>query len=372
MTAVTGGMTAHRISQRLRVPAQSLAGPRPEVTVVIPCFNYGRFLADAVSSALTQRSVEVSVIVVDDASTDDSFKVAEALCNSDSRIEVIQHDFNQGPVCTFNDGLKLVTSDFLVRLDADDMLTPGALARAVAVARAFPSVGLVYGRPIHFRERPPRPRTSPKRWTVWPGLTWLENRCRSGVNVITSPEVLMRKAVVDVIGGQRELSHTHDMEMWFRMAAHADVAYIHGADQAWHREHAKSLSLAAISPGGICMLCQRRDAFELLTADDFPRAQEFRALAMDALSAEALARASYEIDRRRNAAPIIESLVSFAEETSPRAHELSEWNALRRRIVAGPAWTRRRPWLRLKPLVRIANKFSQDRRWRSGGTYDGH
>ena len=53
-------------------------------------------------------------------------------------------------VATFNDGAKTATGEFLVRLDADDLLTPGSLARATQLARAYPSVGLVYGHPIHF------------------------------------------------------------------------------------------------------------------------------------------------------------------------------------------------------------------------------
>ena len=55
----------------------------------------------------------------------------------------------------------------------------------------------------------------------------------------------MRRSIIDRIGGQRPLAHTHDMEMWLRIAAYADVAYVNGAYEAWHREHAASLSKKA-------------------------------------------------------------------------------------------------------------------------------
>src|SRR5207248_4875057 len=133
---------------------------------------------------------------------------------NDERIRVLVHKTNAGPVATFNDGLAEARGEFLVRLDADDVLTPGSLERSVAVAQHFPSVGLVYGHPLHFSgELRRRVRTKPTGWTIWPGRRWLADRCRNGVNVISSPEVLMRKSVVDIVGGQQPLAHTHDMEM---------------------------------------------------------------------------------------------------------------------------------------------------------------
>src|SRR5664279_5125758 len=110
--------------------------------------------------------------------------------------------------------------------------------------RSLPSVGLVYGHPLHFwGKHLPKARTTPSGWLHWRGLDWLRARCEAGNNVITSPEVLMRASVVARVGGQRDLAHTHDMEMWFRIAAFSDVVYILGADQAWHRVHEQSLSM---------------------------------------------------------------------------------------------------------------------------------
>ena len=230
------------VRERLRVRPHALAATdRPTVTVVIPCFNYGRFLPDAVTSALSQDGVEVDVVVVDDRSTDDSLAVARALAVEHPAVRVLAHDTNQGPVATFNDGLEFVSGEFLVRLDADDLLTPGSLARAAALARCYPSVGLVYGHPRHFTSEPPAPRLRVRSWTVWPGRHWLADRCRTGLNVITSPEVLMRTSVVQRVGGQQPLMHTHDMEMWLRISAFADVARVNGPDQAWHRDHPDSL-----------------------------------------------------------------------------------------------------------------------------------
>ena len=75
------------------------------VTVVIPCYNYERYLGEAVESSLSQKGIKVNVIIVDDKSTDGSLAVARRLATEDSRISIIAHQDNAGPVQTFNDGL---------------------------------------------------------------------------------------------------------------------------------------------------------------------------------------------------------------------------------------------------------------------------
>jgi glycosyltransferase involved in cell wall biosynthesis len=229
-------------------------------------------------------------------------------------VRLVEHDVNLGAVRTFNDGLALITGDYVVRLDADDLLTPGSLARAAAVMEATPSVGLVYGHPLHFTHALPRPRQTPRRWTVWSGAEWLRQRCRTGVNVITAPEVMMRRTVVDDVGGQRDLTHSHDMEMWLRIASVSDVAFIHGVDQAWHRKHGASLS-QSVDPdfGG---MNDRLEAFvELLSSPDRPiaAAAELRAMAQNALSEEALGRIIRLYDLGRHGTQVETELWRFAD-----------------------------------------------------------
>lgn len=350
----------------LRFNAQ-LTVARARVSVVIPCFNYGRYLADAVRSVLTQEGVDVDVIIVDDASKDDSLDVAYALAESDRRVSVMANPTNSGAVLTFNLGLAAAGGEFLVRLDADDMLTPGSLARAVAVMRAFPEVGLVYGRPIHFSgDMLPAFRSRNPRWLVWKGPDWLATRCADGTNVITSPEAMMRRAVVDVVGGQRQLAHTHDMEMWLRIAAHADVAYIRGVDQAWHREHPGSLSSHAENP--IVILADIRDAFEVLfeyLGPNYPEIGELRRSARAAVARQAWEQARRTLDRGQKT-PEAEALVAFARECAPSSAE-------RFRIVTSPApcvSIVRRSWGVVARARRRSREMIRKFRWRRTGVYE--
>ncbi len=366
MTQPGSAILRPRRRVRLKPRAEERATPRASVSVVIPCFNYASFVGDATRSALEQRGVDVDVIIVDDASTDDSLGQAEALARSDARVRVITHGTNAGPVVTFNDGLAHASGEFVVRLDADDLLTPGSLSRSVALARAFPTVGLVYGHPIHFRGRDlPKPRTVARRWTVWPGGQWLEARCRAGVNVITSPEVLMRRSVVDVVGGQRSLAHAHDMEMWLRLASVADVGHIGGTDQAWHREHDGSLSAREVG-SMLVDLAERREAFDVLFAGPAgrdPSADRMHRAAKLALAREALRRGCHEFDRGRGDPDVARELSSFALELAP-AHLLRrEVAALERRVILGSRRVQRRPWYQAAALGRRAATEFRLRRW---------
>jgi hypothetical protein len=365
MAAVAG------LTKRIRTRPSEVPGDLATVTVVIPCYNYARYLPQAVQSAVSQTGAKVDVIIVDDASTDDSLTVAQELSATHPNVSVLAHDTNRGMVETFNDGARAAGAEFLVRLDADDMLTPGSLARATTVARQFPSVGLIYGHPIHFDTcDKPASREIATAWTVWPGREWLKNRCRSGVNVITSPEVVMRRSVVEEIGYQASLRHTPDMEHWFRIAAFADVAYIHGADQAWHRDHADSMSAQEVDR--LLDLQERREAFDVLfdgPAGEVADALSLRRDATQALVQEALATAAHELDKGAGASKLYKGCLDLARDMDPSVVETRAWGRLRRRATAEAV----APWTRAGALARrIVGRVRSDLRlwnWHRNGVF---
>ncbi|MCD1268176.1 glycosyltransferase [Microbacterium sp. MEC084] len=338
------------------------------VSVVIPCFQYERYLEQAVRSALDQGGVDVEVIVVDDASTDGSLALARRLEEQDPRVRVVANDVNSGPVATFNRGLELAGGEFLVRLDADDLLTPGALLRAVAVMQHLPAVGLVYGHPLHFSHGRAPARTRPTAWTVWSGRAWLEARCATGANVITSPEAVMRRSVVDLVGGQRDLAHTHDMEMWLRIAAHSDVAHLEGCDQAWHREHPRSLSRRADDPR--VFLREKHAAFETL-CDGLADSGGLRRSARRAIAREALAYARGDLDRGIPSA-LVDDLRALALEVDPGIEASAGWRAFEAARRRASSWPRSAA-VAAGAAPRIARRLRADaqfRRWHRTGVFE--
>jgi len=95
----------------------------PLVSVVIPTFNYDRYIMDAILSCLCQPVRDIEVIVVDDCSTDRSLEFAKMIGDLDSRVTVFQHDQNYGYSAAKNTGIQMAKSEYIRMLDADDMLT---------------------------------------------------------------------------------------------------------------------------------------------------------------------------------------------------------------------------------------------------------
>jgi glycosyltransferase involved in cell wall biosynthesis len=236
------------------------------VSVVIPCYKYGHFLEEAVTSVLDdQEGVDVRVLIIDDASPDDSADVARKIAARDPRVEVIVHPVNKGNIATFNEGLlEWADGDYCILLSADDQLTPGALRRAGDLLDAHPEVGFVYGRSLWIMNGTPLPeaRMRVQGWSVWPGQRWLEQLFRQAENPVTAPTLVVRTTLQKRVGGyDPQLPRAADMEIYMRFAANADVGFIRGVDQAYYRLHEQNMSKGV---SALMDLRQRRSVFEVV------------------------------------------------------------------------------------------------------------
>jgi glycosyltransferase involved in cell wall biosynthesis len=342
------------------------------VSVVIPCYNYGHFLRDAISSALDdQPESDVRVLVIDDASPDGSAEVASAIAASEERVEVAVHTANRGHIATYNEGLlEWADGDYTVLLSADDRLAPGALRRAADLLDAHPSVGFVYGHPVRFQDGMPPPiaRTTVRGWSVWPGQWWLERRFRESVSCISSPEVMVRTSLQKKVGGyDPQLPHTGDTEMWLRMAAHADVGYIRGADQAFYRTHGQNMTNSRTP---LVDLRQRRLAYETVLercADKLPDAARLSNAVHRRLGREALWLASRAYDRGRVEQTPVDELVAFAFDCWPEAKRMPVYRGLQMRERLGPGVMPYLQPLILSAIVRKAQSWWWWRSWARRG-----
>lgn len=298
---------------------------RPRVSVVVPCYRYGNYLPACVRSILDQPGVDVDVLIVDDASPDDSADVARALAAADPRVRVIVHETNKRHIATYNEGLSLVDGEYAVLLSADDMLAPGSLARAVAVMEANPRVGMVYGRTPHFQDAPPTARTRTLGWRVWSGTQWLEAVARSGHNPVINPEVVMRRRIMVETGYyDPSLPYSGDMELWLRAALVGDIAYVVGPDQGFYRTHGQNMHIGQFGRL-LDDLTGRRQAFDtiferhapvLVPGRDLTRLHR---LSRRAVAGDALLLATRALDERREGAvDLARAYRDFARETYPR------------------------------------------------------
>ena len=124
-----------------RDPLEEWRAGGPLVTVVIPCYNQAHFLGEAIESVLSQTYPNLEIIVVDDGSTDNTAEVGERYGN---RVRVVRQE-NQGLSGARNSGFKEAQGEYMVFLDADDRLLPGALATGLRHLDAHTECAFVSG-----------------------------------------------------------------------------------------------------------------------------------------------------------------------------------------------------------------------------------
>ena len=112
----------------------------PKVSVVIPTYQHAHFVAQAISSVLSQTYCDLEVIVVDDGSTDDT---QEIVAGFGEQIRVVQHEKNSGLSAARNTGIQLSRGEYVAFLDADDIWLPEKLEKQIPLFERDESVGLV-------------------------------------------------------------------------------------------------------------------------------------------------------------------------------------------------------------------------------------
>ena len=189
----------------------------PLVTVVIPNYNCGRFLADAVDSVLQQTYTRCEIVVVDDGSTDDSRDVARRYGD---RLRVVTQA-NQGVSAARNTGIAHARGELVAFLDADDLWKPEKLARQVPLF-ANPAVGIVYCGLEYVDEslRPLGTNLTGRRGSVLREIALL----RGTVVLAGGSTAVARRVCFDEAGGfDREMSTAADWDMWRRIACRWEV-----------------------------------------------------------------------------------------------------------------------------------------------------
>ncbi len=114
----------------------------PSVSVIIPCYNQGAYLDEAVGSVLAQTYRDFEIIIVNDGSTDE-FTNKKCESYADEKIKLLTTD-NQGLAAARNNGIALARGKYILPLDGDDLIEPAYISEAVAVLDAEPDTGIVY------------------------------------------------------------------------------------------------------------------------------------------------------------------------------------------------------------------------------------
>ncbi len=235
----------------------------PAVSVVVPAYQGARWILDAVRSALAQTFSDLEVVVVDDASSDDT--AALAASTGDPRVRVVRNERNLGLAANWDRATSLARGEHVKWLLQDDVLYPRCVERLLEPMRehedaafAFCPRDLVLDddagddereladwiRDVHLALGPP-PAYAP------PGdlfARWSKAKCLG--NVVGEPTcVLARRATIARAGlFHRRLVQLVDMEMWGRLAFFGGVAFVDEA-LCTFRIHRRSATRANVSSG---------------------------------------------------------------------------------------------------------------------------
>ncbi|HUO69166.1 MAG TPA: glycosyltransferase family A protein [Solirubrobacteraceae bacterium] len=180
---------------------------RPDVSVVIACFNYAHWLPDSVGSVLEQTFADFELLIVDDGSTDDSLEVARRLAQSDARITAIGQAGAGQPAIPRNRAIERARGRYIVSLDADDRLGPTALELCRAELEADPRAGLAFPQQQDFGASD----------QLHPHLDWRLERLKR-FNYLPSATMFRRSAWEAAGGYNTNVRGYEDWDLWLGIA----------------------------------------------------------------------------------------------------------------------------------------------------------
>ncbi|MGY3581616.1 glycosyltransferase involved in cell wall biosynthesis [Bradyrhizobium sp. USDA 4341] len=186
-------------------PDAAVARAQPLVTVVIPSFNQGRFLEEALQS-IARQDVATEIIVMDGGSTDTSLVILKRWSH---RLAFWRSGPDGGQGSAINEGAKLGTAPYISWLNSDDKLEPGSLRALVNALENNPAAPAAYGNALNMTSKG---NTS---------AVWVQPFSEKGLRlrcIISQPATLIRRAAWEAVGGLDPTLHfALDYDLWWRL-----------------------------------------------------------------------------------------------------------------------------------------------------------
>ncbi len=206
----------------------------PTVSAIIPAYNgVARYLEQAIRSVLAQTFRDLELIVVDDASTDDTARLVLRY----PQARYFRRAVNGGQAAARNDGARLARGEYLAFLDQDDLWEPAFLERTVPLLRAHPKAALVHCDGYQVNER----NEVLEYDAAMKHTASITQMLRGGHDVATSG-TLFRKSCFDAVGGyDDQLTIWEDIDLAIRLYAHSPFLH-HPQPLYRHRLYARNAS----------------------------------------------------------------------------------------------------------------------------------
>lgn len=198
----------------------------PLVSICIPNYNYGLYVGKAIQSAINQSYENVEIVVIDNASTDNSIEVINSF-KQNNKVKIFENTENIGALRNFNKSFELSKGDYVVFLSSDDMLKPKFVEKCVQVFEKY-DVGMVgtemalidkddniLGEYIPFYDDN----------YIIPGIKQAKVFLMG--NCFGSNQVLIERSVLEKVGlFDGRFGAASDWHLWFRICLQSDIAYL--------------------------------------------------------------------------------------------------------------------------------------------------
>lgn len=192
------------------------------VSVLLPVYNGAATLRQAIDSILCQTHTDLELLLIDDASTDDSAAIIRDYARRDSRVAAVVHDRNAGLARTLNEGLARARYELVARMDQDDESLPQRLGEQKTFLDSHPRVVALGSWVLHMGARPELDRLV-RLPTEHEEIAAILPR----ENCLYHPSVMLRRSAVLEAGGYRgEFKNAEDYDLWLRLARTHELANV--------------------------------------------------------------------------------------------------------------------------------------------------
>jgi glycosyltransferase involved in cell wall biosynthesis len=183
----------------------------PVVSILIPAYNAGLFVEEAMKAMLAQTWTDFELVIIDDGSTDDTYRILEKIADQDSRVRLVKNEQNMGLIATLNRGLQMATGKYIARMDADDYSPPQRLSLQVAYLESHQRTVAVGSNGLFFGKKTGAVRVPQHANAVRTRLVF--------DNPILHSSILMRREWLAERGIQyrSHLLHSEDYDFWVQI-----------------------------------------------------------------------------------------------------------------------------------------------------------
>lgn len=211
-------------------------------SVVMPAYNAGRYLDQAIESVLAQTWTDFELIAIDDGSTDNTLEIARKYAARDARVKVYTQP-NRGFAETLHRGFALAASEWVFRMDADDRMHPNRLERQIAFLAEHPELDVASSLVFHIDgNNRVIGKDNSKLFTHEAIQRLVETNELIG---FCHPAAVVRKSAVMAVGGYRkQFWPAEDIDLWNRLAEKGYKMLVQPEYLLDYRMHGTSASIA--------------------------------------------------------------------------------------------------------------------------------